>query len=180
MFFQIPFFGVQLPDQRGLVHGSGFVAQNNSQNANCFCLLICCVLRIVLDGIFRVEETTMCHVSFDIWENLGYNRRVRITKGNKMLKIKIPFIDNSSHGYGKISLYDLKGFGIGLNSFSPFSFYNSDNCCVYLEEDCDLPKLIKLLKEKKTEVSFVDQYKPNFRPSEMVGFYNLDEVKVSV
>tara|TARA_R100000734_G_scaffold6968_1_gene5785 strand:+ start:122 stop:553 length:432 start_codon:yes stop_codon:yes gene_type:complete len=84
MFFQIPFFGVQLPDQRGLVHGSGFVAQNNSQNANCFCLLICCVLRIVLDGIFRVEETTMCHVSFDMWENLGYNRRVHLMKGNKM------------------------------------------------------------------------------------------------
>ena len=66
-----------------------------------------------------------------------------------MLKIKIPFIDNSSHGYGKVSYYDLKGFGIDLKNFSSFSFYNSKNACVYLEEDCDLPKFIKLLEDKK-------------------------------
>ena len=97
-----------------------------------------------------------------------------------MLKIKIPFIDNSSHGYGKISYYDLKGFGIDLKNFSSFSFYNSKNACVYLEEDCDLPKFIKLLEDKKIEVSFSDQYKPNFRPSEMIDFYYLDEIKERV
>tara|TARA_Y100000114_G_scaffold92587_1_gene86027 strand:+ start:179 stop:499 length:321 start_codon:yes stop_codon:yes gene_type:complete len=94
-----------------------------------------------------------------------------------MLKIKIPFIDNSSHGYGKISYYDLKGFGIGLENFSEFSFYNSKNACLYLEEDYDLPKFIKLLEDKKIEVSFTDLYKPNFSPSKMLNYYNLDVIE---
>ena len=91
--------------------------------------------------------------------------------------ITLPYIITAGHGYIKISYYDLKGFNIKLNEFSDFSFYNPSNACVYLEEDCDLPKFIKLLEDKKIEVSFSDQYKPNFRPSEMMDFYYLDEIK---
>ena len=91
--------------------------------------------------------------------------------------ITIPYIITASHGYVKISYYDLKGFNIKLNEFSNFSFYNPDNACAYLEEDCDANKLVKLLKSKQIKVNFQEIRKDNFSPGENKNFYYLDKVK---
>tara|TARA_R100000329_G_scaffold32487_1_gene30142 strand:+ start:61 stop:360 length:300 start_codon:yes stop_codon:yes gene_type:complete len=91
--------------------------------------------------------------------------------------ITLPYIITAGHGYIKISYYDLKGFNIKLNEFSNFSFYNPNNACVYLEEDCDANKLVKLLKSKKIKVSFKDIRQDNFIPGENKNFYHLDRVK---
>ena len=75
-----------------------------------------------------------------------------------MNKIKLTFYDNESHGYIKISKYDLKGLGIDASQFSNYSYYNNENACLYLEEDCDATKLLNLLKNKGYEVSFNNQF----------------------
>ena len=82
-------------------------------------------------------------------------------KTSKDTKIELPFIDNASHGYIKISKYDLIGVKI-FDKFSSFSYYRPINACFYLEEDCDALKLEKLLKEKNIELTFKDIYDPNF------------------
>jgi len=100
-----------------------------------------------------------------------------------MQEITLKHYDNESHGYGKISKYDLIGFNIPLTSFSDFSFYNTAEACFYLEEDCDLTKLINLLKEKNIKVNFKNEY-VNYEyfhnnnefirtlPSELGGYIN--------
>jgi len=50
-------------------------------------------------------------------------------------QLNLTFIDNESHGYIKLSKYDLQGFGIGIKEFSKYSYYNPDNACYYFEED---------------------------------------------
>ena len=97
-----------------------------------------------------------------------------------MKDIKLPKIESPSHGWAKISYYDLKGWNITLKEFSSFSFYNPSNACVYLEEDCDAPKLKKLLTEKGLRVSWKYTYRENFVPSENPKFCYLDEVKEAV
>ncbi len=91
--------------------------------------------------------------------------------------ITLPYIITASHGYVKISYYDLKGFNIKLNEFTNFSFYNPNNACVYLEQDCDVNKLVKLLQNKQIKVNFKEIRKDNFIPAESKNFYYLDEVK---
>ena len=70
-------------------------------------------------------------------------------KGKQMNEIILNHYDNQSHGYIKISEYDLKGIGIDIKKVgSQYSFYNVWNGCYYFEEDCDADKLIKQLKNK--------------------------------
>jgi hypothetical protein len=75
-----------------------------------------------------------------------------------MNKLILTFLDNESHGYIKISKYDLQGLEIDKNQFSNFSYYNNENACVYLEEDCDSTKLLNLLKNKGYEVKFNNEF----------------------
>lgn len=91
--------------------------------------------------------------------------------------ITIPYIITAGHGYVKISYYDLKGFNIKLNEFSNYSFYNPNNACVYLEEDCDANKLVKLLKNKQIKVNFQEIRIDYFNPAEDEYYYYLNEVK---
>jgi hypothetical protein len=64
-------------------------------------------------------------------------------------EITLKFIDNQSHGYIQISKYDLEGLDINIKDItSQYSFYNENNACYYLEEDCDGYKLDKILKSK--------------------------------
>jgi hypothetical protein len=65
-----------------------------------------------------------------------------------MQKLDLTFIDNESHGYLKVSKYDLLGWNIQPSEFSEYSYYNHENGCLYLEEDCDLTKFIKLIEPK--------------------------------
>ena len=78
-----------------------------------------------------------------------------------MKTLTLPHIDNASHGYIKISKYDLIGLKI-YDTFSSFSYYNTINGCFYLEEDCDALKLQRLLKEKNVEMTTKDIYDPDF------------------
>tara|TARA_R100001369_G_scaffold87452_1_gene122981 strand:+ start:141 stop:428 length:288 start_codon:yes stop_codon:yes gene_type:complete len=78
-----------------------------------------------------------------------------------MKTLTLPHIDNASHGYIKISKYDLIGLKI-YDTFSSFSYYNTINGCFYLEEDCDALKLQRLLKEKNIELNTKDIYDPDF------------------
>ena len=57
--------------------------------------------------------------------------------------ITIKFVDNHKHGYVQVSKYDLEGWNIDTKQFSSYSFYNDNNSCYYLEEDCDGYKLHK-------------------------------------
>jgi hypothetical protein len=94
--------------------------------------------------------------------------------------ITIPYIITAGHGYVKISYYDLKGFNIKLNEFSNYSFYNPNNACVYLEEDCDANKLVKLLKSKQIKVNFQEIRIDDFNPGEDEYYYYLNEVKEQI
>ena len=73
-------------------------------------------------------------------------------------KIMLTYIDNESHGYIKISKYDLKGLNIDIKQFSQYSYYNNDNGCFYLEEDCDATILINILKSKGYIVEYNTKY----------------------
>ena len=65
-----------------------------------------------------------------------------------MQKLDLTFIDNERHGYLKVSKYDLLGWNIKPGEFSEYSYYNKENACLYLEEDCDLAKFSKLIESK--------------------------------
>ena len=70
-------------------------------------------------------------------------------------EIMLNHYDNQSHGYVKISEYDLKGIGIDIEKIgSQYSFYNEWNGVYYFEEDCDANKLIKELNNKGYSVKF--------------------------
>ena len=69
-------------------------------------------------------------------------------------QLNLTFIDNESHGYVKLSKYDLQAFEIDIKEFSDCSFYNPENACYYFEEDCDGTKLTNILKNKGYEVNF--------------------------
>ena len=75
-------------------------------------------------------------------------------------QLNLTFIDNESHGYVKLSKYDLEAFEIDIKEFSEYSYYNNENACYYFEEDCDATKLINILNKKGYKVNlntnFVD------------------------
>jgi hypothetical protein len=76
-------------------------------------------------------------------------------------KLNLTFIDNESHGYVKLSKYDLQGFEIDIKEFSKYSYYNPENACYYFEEDCDGLKLWNILKSKGYEIIFNKKYVSN-------------------
>jgi hypothetical protein len=84
--------------------------------------------------------------------------KIRKEKNKMEKKITLTFIDNESHGYIKISKYDLEGFNIDIKDFSEHSYYSSDNACYYFEEDCDGSKLWNTLKNKGYDVKFKDEF----------------------
>jgi len=66
-----------------------------------------------------------------------------------MKKLDLTFIDNESHGYLKISISDLKKYTDQRpENFSEYSFYCPDNDCLYLEEDCDVSRFCRYIKDK--------------------------------
>jgi len=69
-------------------------------------------------------------------------------------QITLKHIDNQSHCYIQISKYDLEAWNIDTNQFSQYSFYNDNNACYYLEEDCDGSKLNKILKLKGYSINY--------------------------
>ena len=75
-------------------------------------------------------------------------------------QLNLTFIDNESHGYVKLSKYDLEAFEINIKEFSEYSYYNNENACYYFEEDCDATKLINILNKKgykiNLDTNFVD------------------------
>jgi len=75
-------------------------------------------------------------------------------------QLNLTFIDNESHGYVKLSKYDLEAFEIDIKEFSQYSYYNYKNACYYFEEDCDATKLINILNKKGYKINlntnFVD------------------------
>ena len=69
-------------------------------------------------------------------------------------EITLKFYDNESHGYIKISKYDLDAFDIDIKDFSQCSYYNYENGCYYFEEDCDATLLIDKLNDNGYKVNF--------------------------
>jgi hypothetical protein len=63
-----------------------------------------------------------------------------------MKKLNLTFINNESHGYLKVSTYDLLRWNIKPGEFSKYSYYNKDNACLYIEEDCDIAKFVYLIE----------------------------------
>ena len=92
-------------------------------------------------------------------------------------KITFTHIETVGHGYLKVSLYDRIGFGFDMEKdFTNFSFIDLDTHNVYLEQDCDLTKFLKVMSDKDYDVNIINNYKPTFEPREQSSFYYLDEV----
>jgi spore maturation protein CgeB len=68
--------------------------------------------------------------------------------------LNLTFISTSSHGYLKIDKQTFKQFNLNGSEFSQCSYYQPNNNCFYLEEDCDAPKFIKIVKDKGYKVNF--------------------------
>ena len=60
--------------------------------------------------------------------------------------------------------------------FTDFSYIDLDTHMVYLEQDCDLTKFLKVMSDKNYDVNIINNYKPNFEPSEKISFFHLDKV----
>jgi formylmethanofuran dehydrogenase subunit E-like metal-binding protein len=75
-----------------------------------------------------------------------------------MKQITLTHVDNQEHGYVKVSKYDLMAWLIDPTPFSKYSYYNVVNGCLYLEEDCDAPILVKELKNRGYEVNFESEH----------------------
>ena len=73
-------------------------------------------------------------------------------------EITLKFIDNQTHGYTQVSKYDLEGWNIDTKQFSQYSYYNDNNACYYLEEDCDAYKLHKILQSKGYSINYDKNY----------------------
>ena len=80
------------------------------------------------------------------------NKRKEQKKMTKEITLK--FIDNQTHGYIKISKYDLMAFEIDIKDFSKYSYYNHDDGCYYFEEDCDASLLIDKLNDNGYKINF--------------------------
>ena len=77
---------------------------------------------------------------------------------SKMKPIKLDFYSTASHGYMKISKYDLESLNIKVKDVaSDFSYYCKDNGCFYLEEDCDTMKLLNILKSKNIDFKITEK-----------------------
>jgi len=64
-------------------------------------------------------------------------------------EITLTFYDNQTHGYTKISKYDIEGLKIDKDKIlSSYSYFNFNNDCYYLEEDCDGLTLQRLLEKQ--------------------------------
>ena len=75
-----------------------------------------------------------------------------------MNEITLKFYDSESHGYIKISKYDLIAFKIDIKDFSEYSYYNQEDGCYYFEEDCDATLLIDKLNKNGYKVNFDTKY----------------------
>ena len=64
-------------------------------------------------------------------------------------EITLTFYDNQRHGYTKISEYDIEELKIDKDKIlSSYSYFNFNNICYYLEEDCDGLALQRLLEKQ--------------------------------
>ena len=92
-------------------------------------------------------------------------------------KITFTHIETLGHGYLKVSLYDLIGFGFDMEKdFTDYSYIDLDTHNIYLEQDCDLNKFLKVMSDKNYDVTIINDYKPTFEPSEKKSFFHLDQV----
>jgi hypothetical protein len=90
-------------------------------------------------------------------------------------KITFTHIETVGHGYLKVSLYDLIGFGFDMEKdFTNFSYIDEETHNVYLEQDCDLNTFLKVMSDKGYDVNIIYNYKPTFEPSEQSSFFHLD------
>lgn len=92
-------------------------------------------------------------------------------------KITFTHIETLGHGYLKVSLYDLIGFGFDMEKdFTDFSYIDLETHNIYLEQDCDLNKFLRVMSDKNYDVTIINDYKPTFEPSEKISFFHLDQV----
>ena len=69
--------------------------------------------------------------------------------------MKFRFICDPSHGWGEIPISLIKDLGLN-NKISNYSYKKEDNA--YLEEDCDLPMVLRELKKHGIEFSFIEEH----------------------
>jgi hypothetical protein len=68
--------------------------------------------------------------------------------------LNLNFISTASHGYLKVDKQTFKDLNFNGSEFSQCSYYQPRNNCFYLEEDCDAPKFIKIVKDKGYKINF--------------------------
>tara|TARA_R110000751_G_scaffold28587_3_gene74464 strand:+ start:2460 stop:2741 length:282 start_codon:yes stop_codon:yes gene_type:complete len=72
-----------------------------------------------------------------------------------MNEIQLDYYDNQCHGYTKISKYDIEGLKINKDKIlSSYSYFNFDDGCYYLEEDCDGLALQRILENKGYKITY--------------------------
>jgi len=67
--------------------------------------------------------------------------------------LNLNFINTASHGYLKVDRQTFKDLNFNGSEFSQCSYYQPRNNCFYLEEDCDAPKFIKIVKDKGYKIN---------------------------
>ena len=68
--------------------------------------------------------------------------------------LNLTFISTASHGYLKVDKQTFKQLGLNGSEFSEYSYYQPNHNCFYLEEDCDSPEFVKIVKDKGYKVNF--------------------------
>ena len=72
--------------------------------------------------------------------------------------MKIRFICDPSHGWGEIPISLINDLGL-TSKISNYSYKKDVNA--YLEEDCDLPMVLRELKKQGIEFSFIEEHSNN-------------------
>lgn len=123
--------------------------------ANC-----CTDLRNVMSWLLRLKAKGVSYneildaLEFD--ENQYPN--IEILKAARDMVFKrftLDYIQGPSHGWIKISGQVVKHFGF---SPSAYSYFDHKNNVLYLEEDCDAPRFIKLIESKGYKVTHNNIY----------------------
>ena len=86
--------------------------------------------------------------------HVGKRAPVNQTRGNKMLNI--PYIQDPSHGWAIVKRDLLPKIRLKEEDF-PYSYLSPKENFIALEEDCEMPILLKALDAHQIEYSIIDR-----------------------
>jgi len=73
-------------------------------------------------------------------------------------KLTLNFHEDPGHGWLEVPLEVLSIFDLTVDDFTGYSYVDSRNGVIYLEEDCDAPKFVKIAGEHGHDIKFDEIY----------------------